>query len=395
MNAGKGFQSAQVQSRPVGKSVLRKAQTDVSDATPVSTLKSRLGTEPFAMILLMVTPKADFKSVVADAQAQFDGTTVMACTTAGEISSNGYDEGRILAVGFPAADFASHAVLITDTDNLAHQALVDEISLERRALCENNSHLQHQFAFLVVDGLSLSEDTLAATLAPALTDVPLFGGSAGDGTDFEHTMVSLNGEIAENAAVLTLIRSRFRTKVFSLDHFEPTDQKMVVTDANPAQRIVKTINAEPAAREYARIVGKDPNQLDRFTFAAHPVVVRIGNEHHVRAIQQINDAGEMIFFSAVDEGMVLTVAHARNMATHLEEALDAMAEENIPADIICCDCILRRIEAEQSQLIRPMSDILSRHNVIGFSTYGEQIGPLHVNQTMSGVAFYNSGDGQD
>jgi hypothetical protein len=151
---------------------------------------------------------------------------------------------------------------------------------------------------------------------------------------------------------------------------------------------VKTINAEPAAREYARLVGKDPEQLDKFTFAAHPVVVRIGNTHHVRAIQQINDAGEIVFFSAIDEGMVLAVATPRNMAEHLAEKLEALADDSMPTDIFCCDCVLRRIEAEQCQLIRPMSDILKRHNVIGFSTYGEQIGALHVNQTMSGVAFY-------
>jgi len=28
--------------------------------------------------------------------------------------------------------------------------------------------------------------------------------------------------------------------------------------------------------------------------------------------------------------------------------------------------------------------------VTGFSTYGEQIGPLHVNHTMSGIAFYHA-----
>ena len=38
--------------------------------------------------------------------------------------------------------------------------------------------------------------------------------------------------------------------------------------------------------------------------------------------------------------------------------------------------------------VRAISEVLSRHSVVGFSTYGEQIGPMHVNQTMTGVAFY-------
>ena len=46
---------------------------------------------------------------------------------------------------------------------------------------------------------------------------------------------------------------------------------MAVTGADPARRIVRSINDEPAAPEYARLLGKDPAQLSPFTFAAHPV----------------------------------------------------------------------------------------------------------------------------
>jgi hypothetical protein len=248
------------------------------------------------------------------------------------------------------------------------------------------------FAFLLVDGLSRAEDGLTATISPALRDMPLFGGSAGDGTDFEHTSVALNDKVAQNAAVLTLVRSRYRTQVFSLDHLVPSDSQMVVTGADPGRRIVKTINAEPAAREYARIVGKDPEQLDRLTFASHPVVVRIGGTHHVRAIQQVNSAGELVFFSAIDEGMVLTVAAPQNMVEHLRNKMMGLSVEKKPALILGCDCILRRIEAEQRQITRDLSDVMSSYNVTGFSTYGEQIGALHVNHTMTGVAIYAEED---
>ena len=67
-----------------------------------------------------------------------------------------------------------------------------------------------------------------------------------------------------------------------------------------------------------------------------------------------------------------------------------LSEDGKPAHILGCDCILRRIEAEQSQMTRDLSYVLSANKVTGFSTYGEQIGPLHVNHTMSGVAIYPS-----
>jgi hypothetical protein len=87
--------------------------------------------------------------------------------------------------------------------------------------------------------------------------------------------------------------------------------------------------------------------------------------------------------------MVLTVAEPQNMAAHLRRKMEDLSGHADHTDILGCDCILRRIEAEQSQMIREMSDILAQYNVTGFSTYGEQIGPLHVNQTMTGVAIYS------
>lgn len=369
--------------------ILRTGEVRASTTSPVQHLKRQLGDGPFGLITLFVTSAIDFHEVIAEAEVLYPDTDVLACTTAGEIGTNGYQEGFIVAVGFPSDGFVTESILIENINALDMQATIDQVTLERIALLDKTPDLNDSFAFLVVDGLSLSEDTLAATIAPALRDFPIFGGSAGDGTRFAQTFVALNGQVATNAAILTLARSRYHSRVFSLNHLIPGETQMVVTGADPANRIVKEINAEPAAREYARLVGKDPDQLDRFTFASHPVVVRIGDTHHVRAIQQVNEHGELVFFSAIDEGMVLTVASPENLSIHLQSKFLEMSHPEKPANIIGCDCILRRIEAEQSQQTRQISDVLSTHRVTGFSTYGEQIGPLHVNHTMSGVAFYH------
>ncbi|MEP1201298.1 MULTISPECIES: FIST N-terminal domain-containing protein [Rhodobacterales] len=368
--------------------IVLTGQVSTTNTSPIAQIKREFGPQHLSVLTLFVSPVADFEGVVSEALRHYPDTDVVACTTAGEISASGYDESKIIAVGFPSAGFATTSLMIEDIHQLNPQALTDRVALERVKLQDLNRDMPNGFALLVVDGLSLAEDALTAVISPALRDMPLFGGSAGDGTDFRQTRVSLNGKVAANAAVLTLVRSVYRTHVFSLDHLAPTEHQMVVTEADPARRIVKSINAEPAAPEYARIVGKDPAQLDRFTFASHPVVVRIGGTHHVRAIQQVNEDGDLVFFSAIDEGMVLTTAVPENMVAHLSRKLAELSGNGPPAHIIGCDCILRRIEAEQTQMTRDLSEILSAHNVIGFSTYGEQIGPLHVNHTMSGVAIY-------
>ncbi|MBQ0757600.1 MAG: GfdT protein, partial [Amphritea sp.] len=51
-----------------------------------------------------------------------------------------------------------------------------------------------------------------------------------------------------------------------------------------------------------------------------------------------------------------------------------------------CDCFLRRLEAELRGESEQISDLMRRHRVVGFNTYGEQVDGMHVNQTFTAVA---------
>lgn len=347
-----------------------------------------LGPGPFACLFLFVSPEADLPALAASLPAAFGATPVIGCTTAGEITGSGYAEGEIVAVGLPAAMFLATPRLIPDLGRIDGQGVIGRLIRDRQAMARARPDWEGEFAFLMVDGLSVREDEVASNLARGLGPVPLFGGSAGDGTRFRATFILYQGQILQNAAVVTLIRTAARVRVFSLDHLRPTAARMVVTEADPARRIVRAINAEPAAREYARILGKDPGQLTPFTFAAHPVVVRIGGTHHVRAIQQVDANGDLVFFSAIDEGVVLTLAEPQDMAAHLAGELAALRGAGPAPALLACDCILRRLEALEKQKSGELSAILRAHGVVGFSTYGEQVNSMHVNQTMTGVALY-------
>jgi hypothetical protein len=49
------------------------------------------------------------------------------------------------------------------------------------------------------------------------------------------------------------------------------------------------------------------------------------------------------------------------------------------------------MEALEKQKTGAVSSILRANRVVGFSTYGEQLNSMHVNQTMTGVAIYPPG----
>lgn len=372
---------------------VRRAHVRHDAPGALAELARRVGPGPFALVVLFVTSEADFAATMAEAARLFPGTEVAGCTTAGEIGDQGYADGEIVAVALPRAHFAAATVVIDDLGRIAADDLVGRMVRARQELIESRPGWHWEFAFLMVDGLSVKEDELVSAIVGGLGPVPLFGGSAGDGRRFGRTFVAHGGRAMANAAVLAFVRTDCPVKVFSLDHLHPTETRMVVTEADPARRIVRRINAEPAAREYARLLGKDPEQLSTFTFAAHPVVVRFGGRHHVRAIQRVLDNGDLVFFSAIDEGLVLTLAEPEDMVAHLDRELARVAADGPPAAIIACDCILRRVEADQTQKARAISAILAKNRVVGFSTYGEQVAGMHVNQTMTGVAIFPPGRG--
>jgi len=371
-----------------GLALVARASVPVDMPHPLRHLEQALGPGPFALVILFVSPDADLDALALRLPGRFGGAPVIGCSTAGEISGAGYTEGEIVAVALPSAHFAADVLLFPDLSVLERDALIGQLIRSRQGLARARPDWEGEFAFLMVDGLSVREDELAAALASGLGPVPLFGGSAGDGTRFRATYVLNEGHALQNAAVLALIRTDCRVRVFSLDHLMPTGARMVVTGADPARRIVHTINAEPAAQEYARILGKDPAQLTPFTFAAHPVVVRIGGKHHVRAIREVGEGGDLIFFSAIDEGVVLTLADPQDMVAHLSGQMAQLSAHGAPVAILACDCILRRMEAQEKQKTGAVSAILRDHGVVGFSTYGEQLNAMHVNQTMTGVAIY-------
>jgi hypothetical protein len=365
--------------------ILARAEASVWAADVLGELRRGLGPGPFAEIFLFCSPKAQILRLAEEAEAIWPGVPVVGCTTAGEIGQEGYAEELVVAIGLPAAHFAVETVFLSDLGQIDRSVIVAELIRARARLAEAWPQWSGEFAFALVDGLSLREDELAAALARGLGPVPLFGGSAGDGVEFRAAFVLARGRIWRDAAVVSFVRSACGVRVFSLDHLVPSEVRMVVTEADPSARIVRQINAEPAALAYARLLGKDPGQLTTFTFAAHPVVVRLGGRHHVRSIQRMLPNGDLVFFSAIDEGLVLRLAEPMNMARHLQDSLEQLGD---PGAILACDCILRRIEAEEKQVYGELSRLLARHRVTGFSTYGEQYGALHVNQTMTGVALY-------
>jgi hypothetical protein len=373
--------------------IVCRAFTKSANAKALPQLRQSLGDGPFAAIFLFVSSEANFAEIVHAAEQEFAGIPISACTTAGEISDEGYSEGGIVAVGLPASHFDVRTIVVDNLKDINQELLVGTFIGHRQEMAALHATWKFEFAFTLVDGFSMGEEALLRALGPGLGGIGLFGGSAGDGLKFEQAWVAHQGQVRHNAAIVAVVRTRCPVKVFSLDHFTPTDNYLVVTEADPETRTVTEINAEPAMSEYARILDLPAEQVDLHAFASRPLALQVGDSHHLRAIMRGDVDGTLEFASAIDVGLVLRSTVAGDIREHLMGTLADLSAGGRPDAILACDCLARRVEIGDLQATNQISNILSENSVIGFNTMGEQIDTLHVNHTMTGVAIYPPDDG--
>ncbi len=348
-----------------------------------------------ALVIFFCSSEYDLDVLAAEMQRLFTGVQVVGCTTAGEIGPAGYCRHSLSGVSFPKASCVAVSGLLDQLSefNITKGHDFAQFLLQRLESKAPNPSPDHSFALLLVDGMSGREERVAHALQYALGKITLFGGSAGGDQKVTNTYVYSNGRFHTDSAALVLVNTSLPFKIFKSHHFVSTDERFVVTEADPAKRIVKEINGLPAAAEYARLVGVDVSQFNVKDFAFPSVVVKLGGTDYVRSIQKANTDGSLSFYCAIETGLVLRVAHGVNLADNLEQTFDAVRTEIGPAQLVLgCDCILRNLEVAKNGLKDRVTAIFQANNTIGFSSYGEQFRGIHNNQTFTGCAFGNASE---
>lgn len=371
-------------------SAIRVASSERSSArAAVADLKRRIDGDGLAHLLVFFSPLYDAAELADELARAFPGIPLCGCSTAGEITPTGLAEGAVVMLGFPQSEFRVVADVIEDIDEPSFERAFQTSRRLRAALVGDRDRnlMNSAFALMLVDGLSNCEERLVAAVRAAIADIALVGGSAGDDLAFQRTALIHNGRVVHDAAVVLLVETALEFRVFKSQNFTPTRQRLVVTAADVDKRIVYELNAEPAAQEYADAIGMSPDTLNPMSFASHPVVVKVGNEHYCRSIRNVNPDGSLTFFCAIDEGLVLTVAQPEDMVGSTLDTLSALDRDLGGIGLVLgFDCVQRRLDAENHQTRRLMERVYRDHRVVGFHTYGEQYNAMHLNQTLTGVA---------
>ena len=366
--------------------------TDGESAVKEATEHWELNETPnLSMILAFCSTKQDPQSVASAINSRFPGVPFAGCTTSGEHLSGQHHNGSLVLVGIqsPKIRWATQLVEgLSEFDKASAEKVADKL-FDDLGFDRSSVDPEKTFCLLLIDGLAMQEERIAAILAESIEGVPLLGGSAGDDLAFRETQVFTQGISKSNSAVLIMGYSEIGYEILKHQHFKNSSQTLAITRADVPNRRVYEIDGLPAAQAYASALGISRSELtDQITFQ-NPVTFLCNNETYVRSIQKIEDDDSIIFYCGIEEGMVLDIGAHEEMVDALDTDLANLASSEKATLLIGCNCILRALEAQGKDLHGAIGSSWSKvaEHSIGFDTYGEQLNGLHINQTLVALAF--------
>ena len=378
---------------------IRRAQSCADDPREaVREFRAAVDQPHMSLVVFFCSSDYDLNAIAGEMKRLFADVPVVGCTTAGEIGPAGYTEHSLAGASFAAESFTATCARMDHVRGFTiarGQAFVQQVLRDLDA-ASPHARPDNTFALMLIDGLSVREEPVTRAFQRALGRRPLIGGSAGDGLRFGATHVYLDGAFHADSLILTLASTDLPFSPFMTEHFVASEQRVVVTEADVEHRIVREIDGLPAATAYAALTGTDLANLDPMRFATSPMVVRIGDDNYVRSISNVTADGSLEFFCAIDEGMVLRVAHGGDLVDDLRKTLHAIRDKvGEPQLVIGCDCVLRRLEVLAKGQADAVADAMRSSNVVGFCSYGEQYHGVHLNQTFTGIAIGHHGAGTE
>lgn len=297
------------------------------------------------------------------------GTNVVLCSTSGEYTCKGYENGVI--TGFRYESNLGNVIEILNPPILSMEPLQVAYDKVRR---NNNA-----FMLLMCDGLSGMEECIISTFFFMDKNFKIIGGSAGDNLKFESTHIYVGSKKVHSVAIFFDLKGK--TQLIKENLYEPFSEKLLITDADPINRVVKKINDKPAATEYARILGISENKLSD-AFMNNPLGKMYKDEILIASPMKVNPDKSITFYCQV---MPNTFVYMLKPVDHMQKLNETISKLSFkPNFMIVINCILRSLKFQNEHSWKSIDQTLLKvcENTTGFISYGEQFYNHHVNQTM-------------
>jgi len=323
----------------------------------------------------------------------FPGALLLGCSTAGEITANGVDDGTctVTAIKFDQTRLSQGSARLAGMD--------DSFAAGER-LGKQIAAVDLKAVIVFGPGVKINGSALVNGITSIIgTAIPITGGLAGDGGAFKETFtIGPNGVANDQVVAIGLSGDGLRFSHGSFGGWEPFGPARKVTrcDGN----ILHELDGEPALDIYRRYLGDHAKGLPAsgllFPFAM------LGEDHNtiglIRTILGIDEAsGSLILAGEIDPDGYLRLMHASTDklvkgAESAAEAALSMRQGSGENLAILVSCVGRKLVMGDrvDEEVEAVSEVFGKTGVLaGFYSYGE-ISPfapgasckLH-NQTMT------------
>lgn len=327
---------------------------------------------------------------------RYPSAEIVLCSTAGEIACNSvYDDSAVITV-------ISFEKTTIKTASLNLEGFNDSFELGKSLIQQFD--IQGLTSILILsDGLLVNGSQLVTGMeAGNQGKVLITGGLAGDGTQFDNTLVGLNGTAKiGTVAAIGFYGAQIDVRSSSVSGWDVFGPERVVTKANGTD--LYEIDNSSAVELYKIYLGPYIDDRTNSTLL-FPLAVKLpGRSHYIaRSILSVShEKNCMIFSGDIPEGSVV-----RFMKANFQKLIDAadQAAKEISSDdasyspelAILISCVGRRIilGKQVEEEVGVVSDYFSdKTAIVGFYSYGEispqmNIGPCQLhNQTMTITTF--------
>jgi hypothetical protein len=322
---------------------------------------------------------------------RFAPAVVLGCSTAGEITHNGMDDGTCTVT---ALHFEHTPLVFAATQ--AHDMADSQAAGERVARALQRADLKN--VLVLAPGVALNGSALVRGMQQVLGNgVSISGGLAADGGAFVKTYVLGGPELPDRAVVaMGLCGERIRVGHGSFGGWTPfgPDRKVTRSDGN----VLYELDGEPALAVYKRYLGEHARDLPASGLLFPFSMQRDGAPALIRTILGVNEAdGSLTLAGEIDPNgyLKLMQASADNLVDGAQDAATWARNMHAGTDAslaILVSCVGRKLVMGDrvDEELDAVADVLGRQAVLtGFYSNGEisPSGPsgqcgLH-NQTMT------------
>lgn len=343
------------------------------------------------LFLLFVSPEFSLKEeVLSKLNLNFPASTIIGCSTAGEISNTTVKDNTIslTAIQLEKVSLKKISVSIDDMSDSykAGQRLANKLY---------SKDLKH--VIILSDGLNVNGADLVSGLKLKLPDVSITGGLAADGANFDKTFIINDNKITDRTIIgLGFYGDDLKVGYSSKGGWDSFGIERLVTKSN--KNVLYELDGLPALKLYKSFLGDEAKNLPS-SGLLFPLSMRdsINSTPLVRTILAINEEEQSLTFA----GNIHQGSYVRLMKANIDRLIDGAEDSAIGANkdkkdkaelaiLISCvgrRLVLKQLVEEEVEVVRHV--IGEKPCITGFYSYGEiapfgEFSPCELhNQTMT------------